>query len=78
MPEFAFQVEGETVGRWVLAIDPVGDRLLVTNDEKSLLWVELSQCKFLKARNPELPVPVVVVQEPKQLTIPSAQRQWNG
>ena len=65
MLEFAVTVKSETVGRWVLAVDAVGDRFLVANDDKSLRWVDIGDCKLLKARNPELPLPVIAVQPQK-------------
>lgn len=57
---FAVQIEGESIGRWVLAVD--GDRLLVTDAENRLRWVPIAQCKLLKATNPDMPQPVMVVQ----------------
>ena len=66
MLDFAVQVKGEAQGRWVLAVDSVHDKLLVTRDDNSLRWVLTSDCKLLKARNPELPIPVVMVKEQKE------------
>ena len=67
--EFAVQPEGEDQGLWVLAVDPIGERLLVTNPaDKSLRWVGIAQCKFLKGRDPEAPTSVIVVQ-PKSNSI---------
>lgn len=62
MLEFAVQVRGEDIGRWVLAVDPVGDRLLITSDDRTLRWVDIADCKFLKARNLDIPLPVVITQ----------------
>ena len=36
--------------------------------DKSLRWVDIAQCKFVKARNPETPTPVTVV-APDQSTV---------
>ena len=59
--DFAVQVDGEDQGRWVLAVD--GDRLLIADDDsKRLRWVAMSDCKFVKAANPDMPRPVVAVQ----------------
>ena len=66
MIEFAVVVQGEPQGRWVLAVDVVHNKLLITGDDNTLRWVLTADCKFLKARNPELPIPVVVVQPQKE------------
>ena len=74
MIEFAVVVNGESTGRWVLAIDSIHDKVLLTADDQSLRWVLRTDCKFLKARNPELPLPVVVVQPQKeQIVVPHVQ-----
>mgnify|MGYP001584453549 FL=1 len=74
MIEFAVVPKDESVGRWVLAVDPVHDKLLITGEDSSLRWVLTADCKFLKAKNPELPLPVVVVQAPKdQIVVPHVQ-----
>ena len=59
--DFAVQVDGEEQGRWVLAVD--GDRLLIADDNsKRLRWVAMADCKFVRAANPEMPRPMVLVQ----------------
>lgn len=66
MIEFAVQIEGEEKGRWVLAVDPIGERLLTTNEDQTLRWVDMSTCRVIKAANPEIARPVVVMQPPPQ------------
>lgn len=60
--EFAVLIEGEEKGRWVLAVDAVADKVLIADDDQTMRWVPLGQCKLLKAANPEVPRPVVPVQ----------------
>ena len=76
MLEFAVQIQGDSKGRWVLAVDAVGERFLIANDDKSLQWVDMTRCHLLKAKNPELPLPVVMVHPPTaqdQLVVPQMQ-----
>lgn len=74
MLEFAVQLPRETVGRWVLAVDAVGNRLLIVGDDKSMRWVAIADCQFLKCKNPEAPLAVVVVQPQKdQIVVPYGQ-----
>lgn len=73
--------DGKIQGRWVLAVDPVGDRLLVADVDKSLAWYPRSQCKFVFMRDPTAAQPVVVVDprqqqgRPSGLTLPGANGQ---
>ncbi len=62
MIDFAVQIEGEEQGRWVLDVDPATDRILVSGDDQQLRWVPFSDCKVIKAANPDTPRPVVMVQ----------------
>jgi hypothetical protein len=86
MIEFAVKVKGihdvedEDKATWVLAVDPVGDRLLIVHDDQSLHWHPMDDCKFVKARTPDQPLVVLPVQpqrtqEPVLLTPSRAQRR---
>ena len=72
MIEFAVQIEGEANGRWVLAVDPAGERLLIANEDRTLRWVPMAECKFLKASTPDVPRLVVPVQgqQPQKIAMP--------
>ena len=66
MADFAVKVaelDGDTDRcRWVLAVDPVGDRLLVVHEDRTLHWHPMDDCTFAKMVPPDGPVPVVAVQ----------------
>ena len=65
MLEFAVTVEGitkEGQAQWVLAVDPVGERLLIVHEDSSLAWHPMSACRFAKLVPPDAPRPVVPVQ----------------
>ncbi|MDP2662631.1 MAG: hypothetical protein Q8R28_18085 [Dehalococcoidia bacterium] len=66
--DFAVQVrdEEEGKGRWVLAVDALGGRLLVTRDDRSLEWVPMHECKFMRAATPDTPTLVMAVQPAPQ------------
>ncbi len=69
MADFAIEIEGVTEkdqGRWVLAVDAVGDRLLVAHEDKTLHWHSFSECKFRTMADPTGIQPVVVVR-PEQM-----------
>lgn len=82
--EFAVQVKDlDTPGkaRWVLGVDPVGERLLITHDDRSLHWVPLQDCKFVKASTPDTPRLVQPVKEARDgptLAIPSLSQMRGG
>lgn len=61
--DFAVKVKGDPPdhARWVLAVDPAFSRLLMVNDDKTLEWVEMADCKFVKLAGPEQPRPVFAV-----------------
>ena len=63
MIEFAVRVlgEDENKGWWVLAVDPVGERLLISNGERKLHWVSVADCILVKAIDPEQPRSVIAV-----------------
>ena len=54
MIPFAAHLEGEPedTGHWVLAVD--GDRLLLAREDRTLHWVDVDKCTFLKMVNPEV------------------------
>ena len=69
MMEFAVTIEGfteEGKAQWVLAIDAVGDRLLIVHEDKSMHWHPMADCRFAKAMAPDLPKPVMIVQPMRQ------------
>lgn len=80
MLAFAVLIKDEEQGRWVLAVDSVHDKLLVTGDNQSLRWVLTADCKFLKAMTPEAPQPVVIVQPHQPVVVPQLRigNQGNG
>lgn len=79
MIEFAVIVEEEQQGRWVLAVDPVGERVLVTNaDDQALRWVPTNICRLIKAAHPEVPRPVVLVQPVAGSALAIPQLRMNG
>ena len=61
--EFAVTVKGDPPekARWVLAVDPASERLLVTGDDRMLHWVRMEDCKFAKVADPDQPRPVISV-----------------
>jgi hypothetical protein len=68
MLPFSVEVEGlteEGQGKWVLAVDAVGDRLLLVNEDKSLYWHPMAECSFHGMVQPGAPQPVMLV-EPQQ------------
>lgn len=68
MIAFAVWHEGldEGAGTWVLAIDPVGERLLLADEEGAMAWWLQSECKLVKAATPDVPTLVMPVQMPTQ------------
>ena len=75
MMEFAVKVEGVTAedkALWVLAVDPVGERLLVAYDDNSLQWVAMADCTFAGAASPDKARPVVVL-KPQRNTLDLSQ-----
>ena len=76
--DFAVQLEGEEQGQWVLSIDSIGERFLLANSDGTFRWVEMADCKLIKARNPDQPLPVVMVKQGPQLAIPSLHLGQNG
>ena len=82
--EFAVQVKDlDKAGRarWVLAVDAVGERLLITHDDRSLHWVALADCQFVKASTPDTPQLVQPVKEAPAgptLAVPSLSQMRGG
>ena len=74
MTSFAVRHGGleEGQGSWVLAIDPVGERLLLSDGDGSLHWHALADCKFIKASTPDMPRAVIVVAPQQQIVRPAA------
>lgn len=64
MLEFAVKVSGlDDQPRWVLAIDPVGERVLLAyGDDNAFHWHPLSDCTFTNFIPPDQPRPVIVLQ----------------
>lgn len=61
MIKFAVQTpeDAPDKARWVLAVDPVGERFLVVGEDKSFQWVSIADCKFIQMIDPAKPQPVV-------------------
>ena len=47
--------------RWAVAVDPVGERFLVVDENRQFSWVPIDECRFIKMVDPEGPTPVVAV-----------------
>jgi hypothetical protein len=65
MMPFLVEVKGlteEGKGKWVLAVDPAGDRLLLVGEDKSLHWYPMAECTFYGTFPPGTPQPVVIVE----------------
>lgn len=65
MIPFAIQAEGITEidqARWVLEVDPAGERFLVALSDSTFVWVEMGRCKLVKAATPDQPQLVLPVQ----------------
>ena len=71
--DFAVKFEDEDVGRWVLFVDPIGERFLIDDPENAFRWVPMANCRLLTAKNPDMPLPVVVVNQKPKITVPSLQ-----
>ena len=72
MMEFAVKVEGlddESHARWVLAVDPPGERLLIAHADGALEWVAMTKCRFVKVVSPDVPRLVRVLQTEPQPSI---------
>ena len=74
--DFAVKVEGldeEGQAHWVLDVDPAGERFLIGHEDKSLHWVPMDKCKFVKVSSPDTPRLVMLVQpsQPTQLAVPN-------
>ena len=66
MMQFAVQTPADVdaksgKARWVLAVDPVGERFLVVDEDRHFDWVLIHKCQFIKMIDPERPTPVVSV-----------------
>lgn len=72
MTDFAVRHEGmgEGQGSWVLAVD--GDRLLLADEDGSLHWHALADCKLVKASTPDQPRAVIAVAPQQQIVRPPA------
>ncbi len=47
--------------RWVMAVDPAGERFLVVDETRQFSWVPIDECRFIKMIDPEAPTPIVGV-----------------
>ena len=65
--EFAVRVvlDAPDKARWVLAVDPVEERLLLTGDDRKLRWVPMWGCAFAKVADPRMVIPVQVQEQSK-------------
>ncbi len=72
--DFAVGVPGVTEegqALWVLAVDPIGERVLVGYGDGSLHWHPTADCTFAKAVNPEAPRMVIPVQPQQPIVLPN-------
>ena len=75
---FAVWFEGmpEGQGRWVLAVDGATDRLLIADDDGSLHWHYLDDCKLVRGGTPDNPALVMAVQpQQQQIAVPNQLRR---
>lgn len=80
MADFAVHHEGmpEDTGRWVLALDAIGDRVLLCEEDKTFYWRDLKDCTLAAVHTPNQPTMVMAVQPPAQqtgLVMPEMNRQ---
>ena len=68
--DFAVWAEGmpEGTGRWVLAVDD--DRLLLADEDGSLHWHLMADCRLMRAATPDTPRPVMNVNPQPQIAMP--------
>ena len=68
MIEFAVTFEGieEGKARWVLVVDPVGERLLLSTEDGSFIWRPIADCKLVRAATPDQPRMMIPVQPQQQ------------
>jgi hypothetical protein len=55
MLAFAVTVEGVTAkdkAKWVMDVDPVGERFLIVNGDMAFQWVPMADCTFVRPRAP--------------------------
>ena len=66
--EFAVHYEGltEGQGRWVLHVDPAGERLLIADEDGTLHWQAIAESKLIRVHTPDIPVLVMPVQPQQQ------------
>lgn len=80
MLEFAVTQKGmdETKAKWVLAVQ--GNKLLLIEQDRSLKWYPMDECKFAKLISPDAPRPVLPVAPQQQsLVVPGGlQGRGNG
>lgn len=81
--DFAVMVKGRTEegkATWVLAVDPVGERVLVAIISGVLEWVAMADCILGKLHTPDQPILVLPVQpSPAQsIAIPNRAMRRNG
>ena len=62
--EFAVRIplDAPDRARWVLDVDPVGERLLLAGEDRTLYWVPMALCAFAKAASPDQARAVVPIQ----------------
>ncbi len=70
--EFVIHVNGDAPekGFWVLAVDAPGGRFLVAAEGGAFRWVLLADCTFARGATPDIPRPVVLVQQRQGIAVP--------
>lgn len=83
--DFAVQIKGTEFegdkASWVLAVDPVGERVLIAHTDQTLHWYAMADCTFVRAATPDTPRLVMAVQPQPQIalpTIPNRAMRRNG
>lgn len=73
--EFVVHVEGEPaeLGHWVLAVDAPSQQFLITGEDGQFRWIAMGNCQFLRAANPDVPRPVMIVQPRQGIAVPQIQ-----
>ncbi len=69
MLPFSVEVEGlteEGKAKWVLAVDPMGERLLLVHEDRSLHWHPMDKCTFYATVPPDAPRPVFVLEPQRE------------
>lgn len=75
MTEFVVHINGDPPeeGYWVLFVDAIGERFLVSGVDQQFRWVPITECTYARGASPDVPRPVFAVQPQKGLVVPKLQ-----